>query len=151
MSGGLLSFGPRIEGLRYRRRPGAYAVLFVGEQHVGVIETRAGVHLPGGGVEAGESIHAALLRECREEIGHQVEAGEAFARALQHVQTVSGPIAKDSHFFLATLGARTEGTPEHDLLWLPVPRALERLTPESHVWAVREAFEARDVDEEDDR
>ena len=65
-------FGPApVAGQTYRDRPGAYAVIVSGGE-VLLAEQGGALLLPGGGIEAGESVLAALHREIREETGWRV-------------------------------------------------------------------------------
>jgi 8-oxo-dGTP diphosphatase len=50
---------------------------------------------PGGGQEHGETLHEALIRECKEEVGLEVEAGE-----LLHVREYIGKNHEHSSFDL---------------------------------------------------
>jgi mutator protein MutT len=57
-------------------RFGAHAIIFNTEGHVLLLKKTygdKGWSLPGGGVDPGETIHQALLRECREELGIEVQ------------------------------------------------------------------------------
>ncbi|MCF6409698.1 NUDIX hydrolase [Pseudalkalibacillus salsuginis] len=57
-------------------RFGAHAIIFNSESHVLLLKRtygNKGWSLPGGSVEPGETIHQALFRECREELGIEVQ------------------------------------------------------------------------------
>jgi 8-oxo-dGTP diphosphatase len=57
-------------------RFGSHAIIFNSEGHVLLLKRtygNKGWSLPGGSVEPGETIHEALFRECREELGVEVE------------------------------------------------------------------------------
>jgi 8-oxo-dGTP diphosphatase len=57
-------------------RFGAHAIIFNSEGHVLLLKRtygNKGWSTPGGSIETGETIHDALLRECREELGVEVQ------------------------------------------------------------------------------
>jgi 8-oxo-dGTP diphosphatase len=57
-------------------RFGAHAIIFNSEGHVLLLKRtygNRGWSTPGGSIELGETIHDALLRECREELGVEVQ------------------------------------------------------------------------------
>jgi 8-oxo-dGTP diphosphatase len=57
-------------------RFGAHAIIFNPEGHVLLLKKTygdKGWSLPGGSVDPGETLHQALYRECREELGIEVE------------------------------------------------------------------------------
>ena len=67
-------FGFRIDGVAYRDRPGAYAVMVCDEERVAVIEARKNrFFLPGGGLKPGERPEDGLTREIREECGWEAQ------------------------------------------------------------------------------
>lgn len=57
-------------------RFGSHAIIFNSDGNVLLLKRtygNKGWSLPGGGVEPGETVHEALFRECREELGVEVE------------------------------------------------------------------------------
>jgi 8-oxo-dGTP diphosphatase len=81
---------------RYRRRPGAYAILWRDGAVLLTLqaEPRPEAQLPGGGIDAGESPLAALHREVREETGWTIAGARrlgAFGASSSCQSTISGP------------------------------------------------------------
>lgn len=65
-------------GFEDRYRLSAHAVITDGSGRILLLKADYGDRawgLPGGGLEPGETLHEALLRECREELGCEVEVG----------------------------------------------------------------------------
>jgi len=82
---GWLPRGARLEYLASSREPprelvtSVHGVIFDGEQGLVIEHEGRGLDIPGGHVEAGESLEAALRRELREEAGAEVWGVEQFA------------------------------------------------------------------------
>ena len=136
---GLPVFGRRFDGDGRRTRPGSYAVLVNDAGLVGVIRTPRGTYLAGGGVDPGESVETALVREVREELGHEVGIVGRLGRAIEHVEADDGePVVKDCVFFEARLGRRleVEAEADHQLVWLDARDAVRQLAHASQAWAV---------------
>ncbi len=121
-------------------------ILFEEANRVVAVKHRGLFFLPGGGVDTGETIEQALLREIAEEIGWTVRLGREVAVAGQY--TVSPKMGKHvnkiSHFFSGEVLDRN-GTgiePDHELLILTIDRFAENAAHESQVWAIRKAIES---------
>lgn len=120
-------------------RPSAYAIVIDGRGRIAVVQTSKGTFLPGGGIEAGESPRDAIEREALEECGLTLSFGSWTAHAVQfvHSEPESTHFEKRCTFLdatLETLGGGSEA--DHVLLWMAAEEASDRLTPESHGWAV---------------
>ena len=124
---------PPRPGLRYRLRPGAYAILLGRGARAGqVLLTKTDeVQLPGGGIDPGEGTVPALLREVREETGH---AARVLRRLGAYRRFVWMPeygfhAEKVCHVFLGLAGPRLGPPlePDHVPLWVPARRAAARL------------------------
>lgn len=137
-------FGQPEPGGDYPDRPAAFAVI----EHRGKIalvrvtfEDGGGrTDLPGGGVDPGETPEQAVVRECGEEAGLVVEAGEAFTRADHYFINEKGKAVNTrGTFFAARLvgedpSLKTED--DHALVWTDPYEALKALDRDSHAWAV---------------
>ncbi len=146
MSRPLCEFGTHLPGVEYRLRPGGYVLLKNENGDIAVIETKAGVHLPGGGQEAGESIEDAAVREALEEIGWLVRLESFVGIADQFVfgTAENTHFRKRCSFFTATLLAKeSEARAEAEPVWIAPEVAIERLTEGSQRWAVELAFGLR--------
>jgi 8-oxo-dGTP diphosphatase len=137
-------FGEPEPGRDYPDRPAAFAVI-EREGRVAVVrvtfEDGGGrTDLPGGGLDPGETAAQAAVRECGEEAGLLVEAGEAFVRADHYFVNEKGVSRNTRGVFLTARLVREEPAlkteADHALDWLEPHEALVQLDREAHAWAV---------------
>jgi len=134
----LAVFGTKLPGAAYRLRPGAYALVFDAQGRVALVYEEGEWYLPGGGIEAGETVEQALEREVREECACGVRIGAAFAQALEFVENRAGErFEVHAHFFRAHFIGATKAT------WLPIDEACARTRRRSDAWAITAAAPAR--------
>ncbi len=122
-----------VSGQRYRRRPGAYAILEREGQFL--LTYQADPHhefqLPGGGIDPGESPIAALHREVYEETGWHISAPRKLGvyRRFVFMPEYDLWAEKLCHIYLARpvtrIGPPTE--PDHTAIWTNRETALELL------------------------
>jgi 8-oxo-dGTP diphosphatase len=120
---------PRQPARSYRFRPGVYAVLRRGEA-VLLTHQSAPVpefQLPGGGIDAGETVLQALHREVREETGWRIAPVRRLGafRRFTYMPEYDLWAEKLCLIFLARpvrpLGVRSE--PGHSAVWMPLSAA----------------------------
>jgi 8-oxo-dGTP diphosphatase len=139
-----LQFGRRIGEQAYPDRPAAFGVAMRDGRLAAVKVTRPGEQpyfdLPGGGIDAGETPQAAVVREFGEETGLIVRAGPVLGLANQFMVKSDGQPANNISTLMtvelagADAGLKVED--DHELVWLDPLEAVTRLRHESHAWAV---------------
>ena len=132
-------FGVRRDGVSYRPRPSAYAVVPDASGTIAVLRTPLGWFLPGGGRDAGESPAETVVREGIEEAGLRLELVAELGEATEWVYAEGDAAGweKRSTFLVArVIGSATAVEPDHVLEWIPAAEAAQVLTPPSHRWAV---------------
>ncbi len=118
-------------GMRYKQRPGAYAVLVRGHD---VLLTHQAepipeFQLPGGGIDPGESPLSALYREVMEETGWRIARPRRLGafRRFTYMPEYNLWAEKLCHIYLAypaiRLGAPTEAG--HTAVWMPPDVAID--------------------------
>ena len=99
------------------------------------------LHLPGGGLDDGETDAEAAVRECGEEAGLSVLLDAApFVRAdhyfLHHDQVIRNTRGAFFAGRVAAEDAALKTEDDHELVWMDPQEAILRLERESHAWAV---------------
>ena len=141
METGIRTFGDKEPGVEYELRPGGYLIVLNEAGLVGVVRTRKGYYLPGGGVEDGETAEDAAVREAREECAMSVDRVRHVVTAdeLVFVAEEEKHYRKRGTFFLADL-VSVNGEGDHELVWLAAEEASFGLKHESQRWAVKQAL-----------
>jgi 8-oxo-dGTP diphosphatase len=137
-------FGAPQPGRDYPDRPAAFAIVERDGKVALVRVTFQGggsrTDLPGGGIDPGETAGEAAVRECGEEAGLVVQAGDEITRADHFFVNERGVSRNTRGVFLAGRlvgedpALKTED--DHALVWTDPHEALVRLDRESHVWAL---------------
>lgn len=144
-----LEFGEPLEGINYRHRPGAYAIILNQGNEVCLVRTPGGYALPGGGIEDGEEKEEALLREVMEETGYAVGIQQYIGTAYHYTHSDTEGYLKKECFYYACAFQAAEKEPtegDHFPEWHSGEEALNKLIEkeQSHYWAVKTALSIRD-------
>ncbi len=149
---GVPQFGDAEPGKSYPDRPAAFVVVEQGSQIALVRVSWEGrghlLHLPGGGIDPGETAAQAAIRECGEEAGLVVELdAEPFTWADHYFLHHDGVVRNTRGAFFAGRVARVEPElkveTDHELVWMEPALAMARLDRPSHAFAVREWLRLR--------
>ncbi len=120
-----------------RPRPSVYAVAFDVVGRVALVAEDEGYYLPGGGIEVGETVLEALVREIREECACESRILDALGQSTEYIETRRGTRieVQGSFFRVELIGASTAG-------WYAPDEALRLATRLSHAHVIRESIRA---------
>lgn len=121
------------ETVGYSLRTAMRAIVLDDEKNIALLHvTRKGYYkLPGGGVEGSEDVMEALKRECKEEIGCDIEVTGEVGTTVEYWKEDTE--IQTSHCFVARLVGE-KGTPQltekeikngFETVWVPYKKALE--------------------------
>lgn len=136
-------FGIQEDGISYRHRPGAYAVIYNQQREICLVRVPTGYALPGGGIERKEDREEALLREVYEETGFGVQLDAYLGSAFQYkLSEKEGYVQKECFYYACAFTAPEREPVEKDHFpeWHAPAEALTRLlqaNEEAHHWAVQ--------------
>ncbi|HYF10241.1 MAG TPA: NUDIX domain-containing protein [Candidatus Paceibacterota bacterium] len=133
-------FGTKTPGKEYRDRPGAYALILRDDGLIASVKGRSSdrLHLPGGGIDEGESEEEALKREVKEEMSREVERCEFVGEAAQYTDaSLHGDVNKLCSYFRAELIPGPDGEGDRVTCWVTPEEFAKRAKHEAHVWAVQ--------------
>lgn len=135
-------FGVQEDGISYRLRPGAYAVIYNRQGEICLVRVPSGYALPGGGIEKEENREEALLREVYEETGFGVRLVAYLGSAFQYkLSDTEGYVQKQCFYYACAFRTQERKPVEKDHFpeWLAPGEALARLLQvkeDAHHWAV---------------
>jgi 8-oxo-dGTP diphosphatase len=128
----------------YMRRPGGYAIITNAKGEILAANVKGKYHLPGGGIDEGESTLETVIREVIEETGYRINEPTLVGKANQFLPVASlGPMNKLGTFYLASIDETTPVEPseqDHVATWIPVQTFLDSTADEYQKWAVRKAL-----------
>ena len=136
------TFGKR-KPVTYTDRPGAYLIPV--EMHrVGIVRTKKGLFLLGGGKLPGETDTSCIIRECMEEIGCSVSVDRYLGSAETYtIHSRIGYFHPIQSYYLGRLLENRQAPIEndHELLWLPYEKLKGNMFSGMQNWALELVFE----------
>ncbi len=136
------AFGERIASGKCVIRPGAYGLLEKNFQQLAVVRVENRLYLPGGGIDAGESLGETLIREFHEECGLSIRPGKWTTHAVEFVNSRSEMkyYEKRSTFVEVAIDgpAQEPSETDHELIWWDADSVAEILSHGSRRWAVEQ-------------
>lgn len=135
------------------RRSAARAIVKRGNEYLLIHSKYGDYKFPGGGVEKGESLEDAMIREVQEETGFQVlkETVNFYGKVLERRKGNPDDIMEmDSHYFFGAVKENIldrnldeyEEEYDYQVIWLPLSEAIaknkEMVNFEACPWVIRE-------------
>lgn len=141
--------GNRIERITYRERIGAYALIVNPDNEIALVRRDNNYFLPGGGVEEDETYEECLKRECSEELGYNIEVAQYVGKLSHYTKAIRREeyLKLVGHVHIANLlnSNCLKIEEDHELVWVPIREAAEKMQEEFQAHAVREYIRQKAV------
>ncbi|WP_017414870.1 NUDIX domain-containing protein [Clostridium tunisiense] len=141
--------GNRIEGIEYRERIGAYALIVNPDNEIALVRRDNNYFLPGGGVEKDETYEECLKRECSEELGYNIEVAQYVGKLSHYTKAIRREeyLKLVGHVHIANLldSNSLKVEEDHELVWVPIREAAEKMQEEFQAHAIREYIRQKAV------
>lgn len=141
--------GNRIEGITYRERIGAYSLIVNPDSEIALVKRDNNYFLPGGGVEKDETYEECLKRECSEEIGYNIEVVQYVGKLSHYTKAIRREeyLKLVGHVHIANLldSNSLKVEEDHELVWVPIREAAEKMQEEFQAHAIREYIRQKAV------
>lgn len=135
-------FGEKKE-VPYLERQGAYLIPFK-EIYIGVVKTKKGYFLLGGGREKGEDDRECIARECMEEAGFHVLISTKICSAETYYKAPEiGYFHPVQVYYMGELLEKVQEPTEedHQFVWMKFEDLRGKMYLEMQNWAVEQAWE----------
>lgn len=137
----------------YTDRAAVYGLLSNEAGRLAVVKITQGLHvwhdLPGGGIEAGETPHIALIREFREETGLGIAPARDVLGEAEHLwRKLTGENVRNQARYYAVERTLKDGgkiEDDHDLVWLDPVQAISVMRHEAAGWAIARWLRAQNA------
>lgn len=141
--------GNRIEGVKYRERIGAYALIVNSDNEIALVRRDNNYFLPGGGVENDETYEQCLKRECAEELGYNIELAQYVGKLSHYTKAIRREeyLKLVGHVYIANLLESNclKIEEDHEFVWAQLREAAEKMQEEFHAHAIREYVKKQKV------
>jgi 8-oxo-dGTP diphosphatase len=131
-------FGAQVDGHTYHARRAVYAVIRDSVGMVATVQAHGHLFLPGGGIQGGETLEQALVREVAEECAQRLHIAGKIGEALQYFYAPSDDkyFAIHAVFYAGAFLGQTPGQAEYPVVWV-LPDAKAGFFHASHFWAAQ--------------
>ncbi len=141
--------GNKIKGITYRERIGAYALIVNSNSEIALVRRDNNYFLPGGGVEKDETYEQCLKRECSEELGYNIEVAQYVGKLSHYTKAIRREeyLKLVGHVHIANLleSNSLKVEEDHELVWVPIREATEKMQEEFQEHAIREYIRQKAV------
>jgi len=123
------------ELVNYRHRKATRGVIFDKDNNIAILEVSNGKYyeLPGGGLEENETVEECLIRECKEEIGCDIDIIKYIGDTLEYRKKLK--VLNKSHAYIGKvkgeknkpliIGNENEYEKKYKILWINIDKAIK--------------------------